>query len=193
MPDTMPAMCRERLRTNPSTIRSIRRPAGRLICALAVALPLALIGQVDSAEADERRGNLGVGVAALLGGADVGALGPSVIYDTGMFHIEGLFGFADNDAQTRFTVGGRFWYHIHSAQSADFSLGGGLGVVSIDPEGGGDSTTNVEIDAGAQLRAFIVPNVAVSASLGLGILTGDADLIAITGDLVGQLGIAYYF
>jgi hypothetical protein len=188
-------MCRESLRTVPSTLRSPRLPVAKLICALAAALPLVLVGQVDSAEAQEGRksGNLGVGVVAMLGGADVGTVGPAVVYDTGIFHIEGLFGFNDNDTQTRFTVGGRFWYHIHSGQSSDFSLGGGLGVVSVDPEGGGDSTTNVEIDAGAQLRAFIVPNVAVSASLGLGLLTGDTDVIAITGDLVGGLGIVYYF
>jgi hypothetical protein len=38
-----------------------------------------------------------------------------------------------------------------------------------------------------------VPNVALSVSLGLVVLTGDADAIAITGDLFGAAGIHYYF
>ncbi len=165
--------------------------AAKLVCALALALPL-FLAQAGSAEAQEgRSGSLGVGVQTML--LPDGPFGPAVIYDAGMFHLEGLFGFADDDATTRFDLGGRFWYHIHSAASADFSLGGGLGVVSIDPEGDAEGTTDIEIDAGAQIRAFLVPNVAVSASLGLAILTGDGDFIAITGDLVGNAGIAYYF
>ncbi len=170
---------------------SRRRRAGKLVCALALAVPL-FLAQAGSAEAQEgRSGSLGVGIQTML--LQDGPFGPAVIYDAGMFHLEGLFGFADDDATTRFDLGGRFWYHIHSAASADFSLGGGLGVVSIDPEGDAEGTTDIEIDAGAQIRAFLVPNVAVSASLGLAILTGDGDFIAITGDLVGNAGIAYYF
>ncbi len=187
-------MSRTNLSTQAHFDGSRRRRAGKLVCALALALPL-LLAQAGSAEAQEGRagsgGNLGVGIHTML--LPDGPFGPAVIYDTGMFHIEGLFGFADDDATTRFDLGGRFWYHIHSAASADFSLGGGLGVVSIDPEGGGEGTTDIEIDAGAQIRAFLVPNVAVSASLGLAILTGDADFIAITGNLMSDVGIAYYF
>jgi hypothetical protein len=177
MADTMPAMSEANVRT-------------KLLAAAAVALAV-MVWQTGSAQAQEGdRGNLGVGVTAMLSGG--GLFSPSVAYDTGVFHIEGLLGFEDN-GETRFDVGGRFWYHIHSAQSADFSLGGGLGIVNINPEGDGDSTTNVEIDGGAQLRAFIVPNVALSVSLGLVVLTGDADAIAITGDLFGAAGIHYYF
>ena len=170
---------------------SRRRRAGKHVSALALAIPL-LLAQAGSAEAQENRsgGNLGVGVHTML---LPDSFGPAVVYDAGIFHIEGLFAFADDDETTRFDLGGRFWYHIHSAASADFSLGGGLGVVSIDPEGGGEGTTDIEIDAGAQIRAFLVPNVAVSGSLGLAILTGDGDFIGITGDLVGTAGIAYYF
>jgi hypothetical protein len=178
MADTMPAMSEANVRT-------------KVLAAAAVALAV-FVWQTGSAQAQEGdRGSLGVGVTTML---DInGPLGPSVVYDTGVFHIEGLLGFEDNDAETRFDVGGRFWYHIHSAQSADFSLGGGLGVISINPEGDGDGTTDVEIDGGAQMRAFIVPNVALSVSLGLAVLTGDADAISITGDLFGAAGIAYYF
>lgn len=183
-------MSRANVHTQPTFQGSRHRRAGKLVCALALALPL-FLAQAASAEAQETRGgNLGVGVHTML---LPDSFGPAVIYDAGAFHIEGLFAFADDDETTRFDLGGRFWYHIHSAASADFSLGGGLGVVSIDPAGDGEGTTDIEIDAGAQIRAFLVPNVAVSASLGLAILTGDGDFIAITGNPVGDAGIAYYF
>jgi hypothetical protein len=188
MADTMPAMSEANVRTQARGDGTRRWWAGKLLAAAVVVA--ALVWQTGSAQAQEGdRGSLGVGVTRML--LD-GSTGPSVVYDTGVFHIEGLLGFQDN-GETRFNVGGRFWYHIHSAQSADFSLGGGLGVVSIDPGGEADNVTNIEIDGGAQLRAFIVPNVALSVSLGLAVLTGDGDGIAITGNLFGGAGIAYYF
>ena len=64
--------------------------------------------------------------------------------------------------------------------------------VGLDPDPG-DSSTVVALDFGAQLRAFMVPNVAISASLGFTLLTGDADFVGITGDLLGSLGIHYFF
>jgi hypothetical protein len=186
----MPAMSEANVRFQAPTDGTRTWRAGKLLAAAAVVMA-ALIWQSGSARAQERDGgNLGVGVNAMLSGG--GLFSPSVVYDTGIFHIEGLLGFEDTDAETRFDVGGRFWYHIHSAQSADFSLGGGLGVINID-QGDDEGTTDIEIDAGAQMRAFIVPNVALSVSLGLVVLTGDADAIAITGDLLGAAGIAYYF
>lgn len=166
---------------------------------LAIALALALAAVSFSAGSALAQGgsggrgsggNLGIGIHTMLTGS--GPFGPAVVYDTGLFHIEGIIGFADNDEATEFDVGGRFWYHINSSQAADFSLGGGLGVVSIDPEVG-DGTTDIEIDVGGQVRAFIVPNVALSASLGLAILTGDTDFIALTGDLTGTAGLTYFF
>lgn len=135
-------------------------------------------------------GSLGVGVQTMLTGA--GPFGAQLVYDAGMFHIEGIFGFASNGS-TNLDLGGRFWYHIHAAQLADFSLGGGVGVVSIDPDGDAEGTTDVHINVGAQLRAFLVPNVALSVSAGLAIITGDADLVAVTGDLVGAAGVTYFF
>jgi hypothetical protein len=154
------------------------------------------LGAAGSASAQEWKtgagagvGPLGVGVSAML----TGPVGPQVVYDTGVFHIEGIVGFASDDAVTEFDLGGRFWYHVHATQAADFSLGAGLGVTSTDPDGPAESTTNVHIDIGPQLRAFVVPNVAISASAGLGIITGDDDFIVIRGNLVGQAGITYYF
>jgi hypothetical protein len=160
-----------------------------------MALALAVLAPAGSAlaqpEGDVRAGSgggLGVGVHAML----LGAVGPAVVYDTGVFHIEGLLAFASN-GETQIDVGGRFWYHVHSSQAADFSLGGGLGVQSIDPEGDVEGTTDIEIDAGVQVRVFLVPNVSLSASAGLGIITGDADFLALTGDLTGDTGLTYFF
>jgi hypothetical protein len=160
----------------------------------------ALLGAASSASAQESRagvraggaagGSLGVGVQTMLTGA--GPFGAQLVYDAGMFHIEGIFGFASNGS-TNLDLGGRFWYHIHAAQLADFSLGGGVGVVSVDPDGDVEGTTDVHINVGAQLRAFLVPNVALSVSAGLAIITGDADLVAVTGDLVGAAGVTYFF
>jgi hypothetical protein len=154
------------------------------------------LGAAGSASAQEWKtgagagvGPLGVGVAAML----TGPFGPQVVYDAGVFHVEGIVGFQSNDATTDFDIGGRFFYHVHASQAADFSLGAGLGVTSSDPDGPAEGTTNVHIDIGPQLRAFVVPNVAVSATAGLAIITGDADNILITGDLVGTAGITYYF
>jgi hypothetical protein len=163
--------------------------------AAAFAAVLAL-GAAGSASAQEWKtgagagvGPLGVGVAAML----TGPFGPQVVYDAGVFHVEGIVGFQSNDATTDFDIGGRFFYHVHASQAADFSLGAGLGVTSSDPDGPAEGTTNVHIDIGPQLRAFVVPNVAISATAGLAIITGDADNILITGDLVGTGAITYYF
>ena len=185
-------MSNENLSTRAPSARSTRRRAP-LLCALALAVPFVLAMQSGTAQAQERHGGkLALGVNAMLDGA--GPFGPMVVYDAGLFHLEGIFGFEDveND-HTEFDLAGRFWYHIHSVGSADFSLGGGLGLVNFDPDAG-DGTTDFEIDAGGQIRAFIVPNVAVSASLGLAILTGDSPTaISISGNFVGNAGIAYYF
>lgn len=129
---------------------------------------------------------LGVGVHAMLSGP----FGAAIIYDPGAFHIEGMIGFASNGT-TAIALGGRFWYHLHTSTAADFSLGGGLGLSTVDDDP--EDQNNVHIDAGAQLRAFVVPNVALSATLGLAIVTGDADFVGLTGQLVGGLGISYFF
>jgi hypothetical protein len=131
-------------------------------------------------------GGLGVGVQAML----EGPFGAAVIYDPGPWHIEGILGFFTN-GQTALALGGRFYYHLHSSTAADFSVGGGLGIVNVSDDG--DGFTDIHLEAGAQVRAFVVPNVAVSASLGLAIVAGDGDLVALTGQLVGGLGISYFF
>jgi hypothetical protein len=150
----------------------------------------------------ESRG-LGVGILGMLTSRDFGGMfaglrtgpiGPAVVYDAGVFHIEGILGFADNNASTEIDLGGRFWYHLHSVGNADFSVGGGLGFATISFDGpGNNSQTVIDLEGGAQLRYFLVDNVGLSVSLGLAILAGDGDGVDLTGDLNGAGGIVYYF
>jgi hypothetical protein len=134
----------------------------------------------------------------------------------GGFHVDGLFGLhhyrdADTNYTTSFTVGGRFWYHLHAASFADFSLGGGIGLISWTNNPGtpaSDSRLDISLEVGGQIRAFVVPNVALVADLGLGATFGNNDNIMIGGQsvvgsgspegpannfVVGTLGIAYFF
>jgi len=168
---------------------------------------------VSPASSGHGRG-IGVGAAAMLDGTS-GALftwGSA----GGGFHIDGIFGLhhyrdANTNYTTSFAVGGRFWYHVHAATFADFSLGGGIGLTSWALRPGApnsDSRLDLSLEVGGQMRAFIVPNVALVADLGLGATFGNDDNIMIGGQsvtgssppegpannfVVGTLGIAYFF
>ena len=134
----------------------------------------------------------------------------------GGFHVDGLFGLhrynVGGDHTTSFTIGGRFWYHVHAGTFADFSLGGGLGYIHwTDYVGPGPATASrndLSLEVGGQIRAFIVPNVALLADLGFGATFSNNDNIMIGGQsvagsgspygpgnnfVVGTLGIAYFF
>jgi hypothetical protein len=157
---------------------------------------------------------IGVGVGTLLNGT-TGLMGT---WGAGAFHVDGIFGLhryvPNGNATTSFTVAGRFWYHVHAASFADFSLGGGIGLLRwvSDPGMTGpgprsDTHWDVSMELGGQIRAFIVPNVALLADVGLGMTFGNNDDILIGGQsasgsappegapqfLVGTLGIAYFF
>jgi hypothetical protein len=100
---------------------------------------------------------------------------------------------------------------VHAASFADFSLGGGIGIdhwTSAPGTNASDSRTDVALEVGGQIRAFIVSNVALTADLGLGVYFGNDDHILIGGQsvtgsgapegpgnnfVVGTLGIAYFF
>lgn len=139
---------------------------------------------------------LGVGAERTLSGLT----GAAVFYDMPMFHVEGVLNFADTSTDvggmsistTTIGLAGRGWYHLSQGDSADLSVGGGLGFENISPDMG-DSQTNFLIEAGAQVRAFLVSNVAFSASAGLGVSLGDSDTFVFAGDLWGSAGIAYFF
>ena len=143
-----------------------------------------------TARAGGQPGSFGVGAEFQLNGAG----GVSANYDAGQFHVGGFFGLSDPSGANNTTVdiGGRFFFHVASAAASDFSVGGSLGIESTH-DGAGNSITNVFIEPGFQIRAFITGNVALSFTAGIAIGAADASGLAITGDVNGQAGVHYYF
>jgi hypothetical protein len=115
----------------------------------------------------------------------------------GRFHVDGLFGLYHNTG-TDFDLAARGWYHVHAASSADFSVGAGLGFTRRRnnlPAGQTSAQWDFEMELGAQVRAFIVSNVALLGSVGLGLYIPDTGntVVNISGNLTGTVGLAYYF
>lgn len=155
----------------------------------------------SAASAGGSKGSLGVGAEILLGDALVSGSsslgGLSMNYDTGQFHVGGFLGMTDDgeDDDTDIALGGRFYYHVHSTASADFGVGGqiGIGLLGDRAEAVDEDSTVVLIEPGFQIRAFVVPNVALSFHGGLSIASGDASGLALTGVPVAGGGVHYYF
>lgn len=161
-----------------------------ILCTLALFGALALGTAEARAQASSGSG-LGVGVEATITGLN----GPAIVYQAPQFHIDGVIGVnslglggGDN-----FLIAGRFFYEIHSGELSDFSLGGGIGIINFDNDPG-DDDADLHFEAGAQIRAFLAPNVALSTSLGLGFVVdeGDDDF-GILGQLTGAMGVTYFF
>jgi hypothetical protein len=167
-----------------------------------------------SSASSGRGQGIGVGAATMLNGTS-GAL---VTWGASGWHADGFFGLHRYNAggnTTSVSIGGRFWYHLHAASFADFAVGGGLGYVHWKDYGGpggpggnaSNSHNDLALEVGGQIRAFIVPNVALITDLGLGAVFGDNDDIMIGAQSVvghgsplggnsfvsGTLGIAYFF
>lgn len=164
-----------------------------------IAALLALAPATASAGGSE--GSIGVGMELMNAGSGLlglGAGGASVNYDAGMFHAGGFLAFYDDEDapgadDNAFAIGGRFYYHVHSTAMSDFSVGGALGLVhSSNPDPIEDEDDFV-IDLGAQIRAFITANVALSFSVGFGLVTADGDEIALDGQPNALAGVHYYF
>ena len=151
---------------------------------------------------DIANGGLGVGATMYTSGL----FGPEVVYDFGLWHLEGMLGFdhrpdsGAGDAATTtifdFGVGG--WYHLHLGENSDFSLGAAFGLLTESHSGPGPSATAFEFEPGAQVRAFITPNVALHGGLGFVFAFGDyvgplEKQISLAGQVTGNLGFTYYF
>lgn len=161
---------------------------------LAAALSLATLTVAAPAWAGGSEGSIGVGAEYTL----LGTGGLSVNYDAGAFHAGGFIGYYKDVApavgEWDLDLGGRFFFHVHETAMADFSLGGQLGIQLQNNVGAPDNDfTIVTIDLGAQIRVFLQSNVALSATLGVGIATADGDGFALTGGTIGSAGIHYYF
>jgi hypothetical protein len=118
----------------------------------------------------------------------------------GRFHIDGLFGLDSSggapNGSTRFDLGVQGWYHVHAASAADFSVGGGFAMVSWKPAPPTGRQYDFELVLGGQMRVFVVPNVALLGSLGMGIYLPDSvgsTTVSFSGSVVGSVGVAYYF
>lgn len=152
-----------------------------------------LLMATATANAGGSPGSIGVGAEYDLFGIG----GASVVYDQGDFHAGGFVGFSDGDTpgdDTEITIGGQFYYHVHSTAMSDFGVGGSIGFVhEDDPTPMNDDFTGFYIDLGAQIRAFVTSNVALSFGVGLGIATADADGVILTADPVAIGGVHYYF
>lgn len=162
-----------------------------------------LAAMAGTASAGGTPGSIGVGFETSIAAIDTGALnnvtlrisGLSVNYDGGDFHAGGLLGMSDggDSNDTDLVFGGRFYWHIASAGAADFGVGGSLTYVNVDDRGGGDNAALLFLEPGFQIRAFVVPNVALSFSGGLVIGAADAEGFALTGQATGAAGVHYYF
>jgi hypothetical protein len=147
-------------------------------------------GSSPAAPTASRGGGIGLGVGAML----EGPRGLSFAYDGGVWHLDALFG-ATSNGDTTFGVGVRGWFHLHSGAAADFSLGGGVGFARgrIEVPLGRRDRDVVNIEVGLLVRAFVVSNVALSTFGGIALLTGDADGFRLGGQLLGGIGITYFF
>jgi hypothetical protein len=150
-----------------------------------------VLASAGTARAGGVAGSIGVGAEFQI--APVG--GVSVNYDTGRFHFGGFVGVADpaGASNTRFDLGGRFFYHLASTASSDFSIGGSLGISSRGNGPNVDRTLLLFIEPSFQIRAFIVSNVALSFTGGFSIGAADASDLVIDGGLTGAAGVHYYF
>jgi hypothetical protein len=158
-------------------------------------LALFATGTAAAQTAATARG-IGVGAEATL----TGIVGGTFVYDAQAFHIDALLGGSFEHNDSSLAVAGRFFFPVHRSQYADFSVGPGIGFVHTthDPDGDGPlgrvSATPIHLEGAAQIRAFIVPNVALSASAGLGIvLTDNNNSAVIGGQLGGSFGVTYFF
>jgi hypothetical protein len=151
-------------------------------------------------------GAIGVGAVVWLG-AGAGNNGPvtggEFVYDMPVFHIEGVFGLSHTSlngaSTTGVAVGVAGWYHLARGTNADFSVGGGAGLVYASAMGAGNSSTGFSLEPGAEARVFLSPNFALSCRVGFAITFGDNNapttfsLSGATTATTGGLGFTYFF
>jgi hypothetical protein len=160
-----------------------------------VTLSLLVSGTAAAQTAPAARG-IGIGAEATL----TGIVGGTFVYDAEAFHVDALLGGSFQHNDSSLAVAGRLFFPVHRSQSADFSLGPGIGLVHVthDPDGDGPqgrvSSNPVHVEGAAQIRAFVVPNVALSASAGVGAVFANNNNSGLIGGQVGaSFGVTYFF
>jgi len=172
----------------------------RKVKSMLLSLFFVVLSLTNNAEAQNAKG-IGVGVEKTLGGI----AGASLVIDMGQFRVDVLFHF---DYRNRreccdymlFGFAGRFFFVLHSMRQADFSLGGGFGVIaaSNDPAPYYDYVA-LQLECAMQIRAFVVPSFAIHGSLGLAISFGEDINTGVQlgegwgGGLLGSFGATYFF
>lgn len=167
--------------------------------------PLFLLALAGTATAGGQSDSLGVGAEGTIRGQ---AGGISANYDLGDFHVGGFLGFYDGGGNddTDYTLGARFFYHLHSTAMSDFGLGGGFALYSDD---GNDRSSRMYFEPGFQIRLFLASNVALSFTAGISVGFVDAEGVVFAGQgisgragdadfglgnlFTGAAGIHYYF
>jgi hypothetical protein len=153
---------------------------------IATVLVLATAG---AARAGGQEGSIGVGAEFGISGI---AGGGSVNYDAGKFHVGGFLAMYDGggDNDTDYSLGARFFWHVHSTAMSDFGLGGGLGYFSVDKRGGNDRQALLFFEPSFQIRAFVASNVALSFTTGISFGLVDADGFVLGTQSVNVAGVA---
>jgi hypothetical protein len=159
-----------------------------------------VLASAAPAGAGGKEGSIGVGAEFGLN-AETG--GASMNYDAGKFHFGGFLGLFDGggDNDTDYTLGARFYYHLHDTPQSDFGVGGSIGFASIDHRNIAplERRSDLYFEPGIQFRAFISSNVALSFTAGISFGLVDADGAVITGQTIGGAGLVatggvhYYF
>jgi hypothetical protein len=176
----------------------------RKLMIIAAIATVGLIVSARAAHAQEKPTGVGVGVETLLTASIPGTSfsqapgAATFVYSGGVFHIDALLTFISYEENDLiFGVGGRFFYQVHGNARADFSIGGGLGIIHTDHEPDPqDDETDIHLEIATKLRTFIAPNVAIHAVMGLGIVLADnpgGDRIGLVGQLAGSFGLTYFF
>jgi hypothetical protein len=149
----------------------------------------------------EKTGGHGFGIGAQteLISPNFGISSAVVDYDMGWVRWEagvglGIFERGANALQPAnvYGVGVRAYFPVHRAERADFSLGGGVAFNLIDA--GKGLTTATALVLGADIRIFVVPNVALIGTLGVGALfESQGDALIVGARPLGSAGFIYYF
>jgi hypothetical protein len=145
----------------------------------------------------------GAGRAGFGAGAEytlTGLLGGTFVYDAGTWHADVLLNSNFAHAQNQIGVAGRFFFVLHQSAAADFSIGPGIGFVHRHRENDDGSNpqdfNDIHVEGGLQIRAFVVSNVALSASAGIGAVfpsSPDHSSASIGGQAGASFGITYFF
>jgi hypothetical protein len=171
----------------------------RKISLIILPILFVIFSRVSEVKAQNAKG-FGVGVEKTLGGIT----GASLVIDMGQFHVDILLHVDYRNRHpyydyTSFGFAGRFFYVLHSMRQADFSLGGGVGVLAVENDPHPNDYVVLQIEIAAQLRAFLLPSFAINGSLGFVISFGEDVDTGIqlgegwNGGLLGSFGATYFF